>query len=59
MAKKDRCKVGEELLEAVLAAGGEIVGWDEVKDSKGNIHIVPRGKISKKDLAEFEKKRRG
>lgn len=47
-----------ELLENILAAGGEIVGWQEVTDSKGGIHIIPRVRIDKSALSKFEKERK-
>ena len=48
----------EKMLQAVLAAGGEIVGWEEAKDSKGNTHIIPRVRIDKSALSKLEKERK-
>ena len=48
----------EKMIQAVLAAGGEIVGWEEAKDSKGNTHIIPRIRIDKSDLLKLEKERK-
>ena len=48
----------EKLLKAVLAAGGEIIGWQETKDSEGNTHIIPRVRIDKSALLKLEKERK-
>tara|TARA_B100000287_G_C19994585_1_gene528003 strand:- start:299 stop:475 length:177 start_codon:yes stop_codon:yes gene_type:complete len=48
----------EKMIQAVLAAGGEIVGWEEAKDSKGNTHIIPRIRIDKSALLKLEKERK-
>ena len=44
----DEMKV--KMLQAVSAAGGVIVGWQEAKDSEGNTHIIPRIRISPEQL---------
>jgi hypothetical protein len=43
-----------ELLENILAAGGEIAGWQEVTDSKGDIHIIPRVRIDTSALLKLD-----
>mgnify|MGYP001221776697 CR=1 FL=1 len=39
-----------KLVQAVIAAGGEIIGWQEAKDSEGGIHLIPRIRISPEQL---------
>jgi len=47
-----------KLLEKILAAGGEIVGWQEVTDSKGGIHVIPRVKMDESALSKLKKERK-
>ena len=54
----DMKKKEAEFLENILAVGGEIVGWQEVTDSKGDIRIIPRVRIDKSTLLKFEKERK-
>jgi len=56
--KKPIEEIKQEMLKAITAQGGEVVDWQSVTDSEGDIHIIPRVRISRENLAKFEKERK-
>ena len=56
--KKPIEEIKQEMLKAITAQRGEVVDWQSVTDSEGDIHIIPRVRISRENLAKFEKERK-